>query len=58
MSVDIDVRTILGRFDEVRACTERIAAPLSPEDQTVQSMPMSPPPRPTTTTPAHVTPAR
>ena len=39
MSVDIDVTTILGRYDEVRACTERIAAPLSPEDQTVQSMP-------------------
>ncbi|MGL5929694.1 MAG: ergothioneine biosynthesis protein EgtB, partial [Dermatophilaceae bacterium] len=27
------------RFDEVRAHTERLAGPLSPEDQTVQSMP-------------------
>jgi len=39
MSVDIDVTTLLGRYDEVRAYTERLAAPLSPEDQTVQSMP-------------------
>jgi ergothioneine biosynthesis protein EgtB len=31
--------TLLGRFDEVRSHTERLAAPLSPEDQTVQSMP-------------------
>ena len=30
---------LLGRYDEVRAHTERLAAPLSPEDQTVQSMP-------------------
>lgn len=30
---------ILARFAEVRAHTERLAAPLSPEDQTVQSMP-------------------
>lgn len=30
---------IVARFDEVRARTEQLAAPLSPEDQTVQSMP-------------------
>ncbi len=30
---------LLARFDEVRAHTERLASPLSPEDQTVQSMP-------------------
>ena len=30
---------LLTRFDEVRAHTEALAAPLSPEDQTVQSMP-------------------
>ncbi|GAA3826890.1 ergothioneine biosynthesis protein EgtB [Nocardioides panacisoli] len=30
---------LLDRYDEVRAYTERLAAPLSPEDQTVQSMP-------------------
>jgi ergothioneine biosynthesis protein EgtB len=29
---------LLGRFDQVRADTEALAAPLSPEDQTVQSM--------------------
>ena len=29
---------LVGRFDEVRAHTELLAAPLSPEDQTVQSM--------------------
>lgn len=29
---------LIGRFDEVRAYTEALAAPLSPEDQTVQSM--------------------
>ncbi len=28
-----------GRYEEVRALTEELAAPLSPEDQTVQSMP-------------------
>ena len=27
------------RYADVRAYTERLAAPLSPEDQTVQSMP-------------------
>ncbi|MFC7500874.1 ergothioneine biosynthesis protein EgtB [Nocardioides sp. GCM10030258] len=31
--------SILQRYDEVRSHTERLAAPLSPEDQTVQSMP-------------------
>ncbi len=34
-----DASTLTTRFDEVRAHTERLAAPLSPEDQTVQSMP-------------------
>ncbi len=34
-----DPAVLLERFDEVRAHTERLAAPLSPEDQTVQSMP-------------------
>ncbi|MFC5177237.1 ergothioneine biosynthesis protein EgtB [Nocardioides taihuensis] len=31
--------TLIARYDEVRSHTERLAAPLSPEDQTVQSMP-------------------
>jgi len=31
--------SLIARFDEVRAHTEALAAPLSPEDQTVQSMP-------------------
>jgi ergothioneine biosynthesis protein EgtB len=31
--------TLITRFDAVRAHTESLAAPLSPEDQTVQSMP-------------------
>jgi ergothioneine biosynthesis protein EgtB len=30
---------LVERYDEVRSHTERLAAPLSPEDQTVQSMP-------------------
>ncbi len=30
---------IIAKFDEVRSHTEQLAAPLSPEDQTVQSMP-------------------
>ncbi len=30
---------ISRRFDQIRGYTERLAAPLSPEDQTVQSMP-------------------
>ncbi|WP_153505734.1 ergothioneine biosynthesis protein EgtB [Cumulibacter manganitolerans] len=34
-----DPAALLSRYDEVRAHTERLAAPLSPEDQTVQSMP-------------------
>lgn len=34
-----DVDHLIARFDEVRAHTESLAAPLSPEDQTVQSMP-------------------
>ncbi len=33
-----DADSLTCRFDEVRAHTERLAAPLSPEDQTVQSM--------------------
>ena len=31
--------SLLQRYDEVRSHTERLADPLSPEDQTVQSMP-------------------
>jgi ergothioneine biosynthesis protein EgtB len=31
--------TLIDRYDEVRTHTETLAAPLSPEDQTVQSMP-------------------
>jgi ergothioneine biosynthesis protein EgtB len=34
-----DADTLVARYDEVRAHTETLAAPLSPEDQTVQSMP-------------------
>ena len=34
-----DVETLVQRYDEVRSHTESLAAPLSPEDQTVQSMP-------------------
>ena len=30
---------LVARYDEVRSHTERLASPLSPEDQTVQSMP-------------------
>jgi ergothioneine biosynthesis protein EgtB len=30
---------LLGRYEQVRALTETLAAPLSPEDQTAQSMP-------------------
>lgn len=33
-----DSESLTRRYDEVRAYTERLAAPLSPEDQTVQSM--------------------
>ncbi len=35
----MDASELQGRFREVRAATETLAAPLSPEDQTVQSMP-------------------
>lgn len=34
-----DADTLVDRFDQVRAYTEALASPLSPEDQTVQSMP-------------------
>jgi ergothioneine biosynthesis protein EgtB len=34
-----DVETLVRRYDDVRSHTESLAAPLSPEDQTVQSMP-------------------
>src|SRR6476659_5521250 len=34
-----DADALVARYDEVRAHTEALAAPLSPEDQTVQSMP-------------------
>lgn len=34
-----DADTLVARYDEVRAHTETLAAPLSPEDQTVQTMP-------------------
>jgi len=34
-----DPTTLQNRYDEVRSYTETLAAPLSPEDQTVQSMP-------------------
>jgi ergothioneine biosynthesis protein EgtB len=34
-----DAETLVRRYDEVRSRTESLAAPLSPEDQTVQSMP-------------------
>ncbi len=37
-TLDWDVDSLVARFDEVRAHTESLAAPLSPEDQTVQSM--------------------
>jgi len=34
-----DPHALLERYSRVRAATESLAAPLSPEDQTVQSMP-------------------
>ncbi|WP_051750262.1 ergothioneine biosynthesis protein EgtB [Phycicoccus jejuensis] len=34
-----DASTLTTRYDEVRSHTETLASPLSPEDQTVQSMP-------------------
>lgn len=39
MNICTDVTTLLGRYDQVRPFTGRLAAPLSPEDQTVRSMP-------------------
>ncbi len=38
MTTDWTADALVTRYDEVRAHTERLAAPLSPEDQTVQSM--------------------
>lgn len=38
-AVPWDADTLVDRFDQVRAYTEALATPLSPEDQTVQSMP-------------------
>ncbi|WP_228389341.1 ergothioneine biosynthesis protein EgtB [Cumulibacter manganitolerans] len=38
-SQNTDPATLLSRYGEVRAHTELLATPLSPEDQTVQSMP-------------------
>ncbi|NYG57170.1 ergothioneine biosynthesis protein EgtB [Nocardioides daedukensis] len=38
-SVKTVAHSALARYDQVRAHTERLAAPLTPEDQTVQSMP-------------------
>lgn len=35
----VTAESLLERYSEVRAYTERLAEPLSPEDQTVQSMP-------------------
>jgi ergothioneine biosynthesis protein EgtB len=39
MSYETDLTGLIERYDEIRAYTEQLAAPLSPEDQTVQSMP-------------------
>jgi ergothioneine biosynthesis protein EgtB len=38
-TTDRDPARLVERYAQVRAQTERLAAPLSPEDQTVQSMP-------------------
>jgi len=38
LAADWDADSLADRFAEVRGYTERLAAPLSPEDQTVQSM--------------------
>src|SRR3954454_17364754 len=38
MTTTSDALALLDRYDAVRATTESLAAPLSPEDQTVQSM--------------------
>ena len=37
-SIGWDAETLVDRYDQVRSHTETLAAPLSPEDQTVQSM--------------------
>lgn len=37
--MSVDVSHLANRYDEVRAYTEQLAGRLSPEDQTVQSMP-------------------
>ena len=39
------MRTLLGAYQQVREATERLAGPLSPEDQTVQTMPDVSPPK-------------
>lgn len=38
-AVPWDADTLVDRYDQVRSYTEALATPLSPEDQTVQSMP-------------------
>jgi ergothioneine biosynthesis protein EgtB len=38
-SIPWDAETLVERYEQVRSHTETLAAPLSPEDQTVQSMP-------------------
>lgn len=38
-TVSADAQTLIERYAEVRGYTEALAQPLSPEDQTVQSMP-------------------
>lgn len=43
MADRFDLTTLATRFSEVRARTERLAAPLSAEDQVVQSMPETSP---------------
>ncbi len=39
MTTEHDASTLIKHYEQVRAHTEALAAPLSPEDQTVQSMP-------------------
>lgn len=39
----LDLSPLLARYRSTRACTEALAAPLSPEDQAVQSMPEASP---------------
>ncbi|MCE9574433.1 MAG: ergothioneine biosynthesis protein EgtB [Deltaproteobacteria bacterium] len=43
MSADLDLTALRARFLRVRARTEALAAPLSPEDQQLQSQPSSSP---------------